>query len=149
MPGLNAGAWTRQERVRLTNWEAGLDTPPPHRRGETGKTPPSRGDGAGRGVGPPYPEEVEALEAVPSRNSAEEAEIEGEQEKAAEQETRRVGMQRWGRVRVLRWEELGDIYRLGGGTQEETEAETQKEKGCSLERSLGNWRVRPQLADLN
>ena len=86
--------------------------------------PPSRGDGAGvaagRGAGPPYPEEVEVLEAVPSRNSAEEAEIEGEQQKAAgEQETRGVGMQRWG---ILRWEELGDIYRLGGGTQ--TEAKT-------------------------
>lgn len=89
------------------------------------------------------------MEAAPSRNSAEEAEIEGEREKAAELETRGVGMQRWGRVWVLKWEELGDIYRLGGGTQEEREAETQKEKGCSVERSLGNWRVRPQLADLN
>ena len=89
---------------------------------------------------------MEALEAVPSRNSAEEAEIEGEQEKATgEQETRGVGMQRWGRVWVLRWEELGDIYRLGGGTQ----TEAKKEKDCSVQRALGNWRVRPQHADLN
>lgn len=137
----------------MTNWEAGLDThthTPPPAGGDLEDSPPSRGDWAGRGAGPPYPEEVEALEAVPSRNSAEEAEIEGEQEKAAELETRGLGwgMQRWGRVWVLRWEELGDIYRLGGGTQE-TEAKTQKEKGCSVERSLGNWRVRPQHADLN
>lgn len=75
----------------MTNWEAGLDThthTPPPAGGDLEDSPPSRGDGAGRGAGPPYPEEVEALEAVPSRNSAEEAEIEGEQEKAAELETR-------------------------------------------------------------
>lgn len=118
---------------------------------QSGARPERRGPNPARegpvdklgGVGPPYPEEVEALEAVPSRNSAEEAEIEGEQEKATEQETRGVGMQCWGRVWVLKWEELGDIYRLGGGTQEETKAKTQKEKGCCVERSLGNWRVTP------
>lgn len=44
---LNAGAWTLEERVRLTNWEAGLVTHTPP-RGETGKTPrPAVGMGRG------------------------------------------------------------------------------------------------------
>lgn len=59
---------------------------------------------------------MEAEQAAPSRNSAEEAKKEGEREKAAGGREMRGWECRAGRrvwvLFCLRWEELGDIYRL-------------------------------------
>lgn len=116
----------------MTNWEAGLDT---HTHtapgGGTWKTPhPAVGtlggeEALGRLTRRKWRLWRQCLQKILLKRQRLR-----ESKKAAELETGvGVGMQRWGRVWVLRWEELGDIYRLGGGTQE-TEAKTQKERAA-------------------